>query len=1366
MKRFVSRQLLAHLLVSASLLCMICACSKEKTRTVDSDSPASETGGAPKTKITKTNVRESKPAAPTKAAAAKTAKPKPVEDEDNGSTEPRLLLTGKVTLEGGGPAAGATVKLNKPNFTSMNLEQSPTTSTETDSDGHYTIRTADSQYFMMSASKAGYATRTVGVYDERAMGPGAKQVGLRKQTVDVVLAPSAKVSGRVEDENGKPLPAITVQAVSIPKEQNGRIMPSTAMTSTTAEGTFTFEEVAAGEISLSVDSKDYVQAMQTITAPADGVVFRLMKDGATVEGSVAMLGSESAVADSTVTVMLMPENQRNYFGGRSRTVQSDKDGAFKIEKLAKGKYNITAQKDDLFPITRSQSPGRMGGNFMFELAEKETTNGVRLYLYPGHTISGKITEKEGGAPVAGVKVSFTGYGRGKPSTQTSESGADGTYKLEKVSSNYGYNSSMGVRLEVEKKGYSVFVRNQNQAYNANFVALSADKLEATKDIQLVKAITVSGTVETEGGKPVAGAKVQIVNPRFGRDEKGVSTDAKGAYEVDVAPFTSIRVKASGGGFPSAVSEVVEVIDKSITDVKIVLKPGGTLSGTVVGPDGGPISGADVSGSVSYMVGQYGSGDTVGSVKSGTQGEFTLLNVPNGQVYLSASKKGYSRTQNENINVTPNSTKTGIKLQLGTAHHIAGKVTNAKGEPIVGANVNAWDNRGGGSGNTTTDKDGKYKVEDLGPGACQVNVYAMSYNSENKQNVAVDRDDVDFVLKTAGAPDGSRAEVTLIGKIVDSRNNQPIEDFTVSSDYTQSIEKDSSQKGVFIAKGLTGGNSVRFHFEATGYVTMDTPYVQVPMGKPTFEQTFKMGPGGSLIGRVVDKGSKAPLAGVTILVRGNATNEYDARNNSPTDKAQTADDGKFSFKGLPSGQTFLSFRAPSTPSEFTRSFTITDEKETDAGDVELLISGVIKGKLTRDPGEDPVAGATITLRPNQGGTQKDTTTDNQGAYSFSGLSNGDYSISVPEYKLNGYANLNDKSEAEVNLKIGAASLIATVMKRGVPEVGAQFNLSRATGNFYVQTDSSGKAEFKNLAAGKYNYNIYANSGGGYNRGTNGEIEIAAGEQVEKTITLPSSAIFGKILDENNNGVAGANVTLGKSRDAGNDMPSFYNTTIQSSGDGTFRFDGLGPGAYSVTATKSGVGNAVANSVAVPADGDAPEVVLKLTNTGGTLISTALNLSNGQPIPEAWCTMSTNGGQFQHNSTRDANGKMTIENIPPGQYQVEVSSWGFSINRHDVTIEEKKTVTLDDVLYDAGALNWTLKDKGGAPLKNVPCKLVPSDPGSIEKERSGQTNSSGTWTARGLFPGMYNATATPPDKSPVNIQIKIEAHQPTQQTTTVE
>ena len=109
--------------------------------------------------------------------------------------------------------------------------------------------------------------------------------------------------------------------------------------------------------------------------------------------------------------------------------------------------------------------------------------------------------------------------------------------------------------------------------------------------------------------------------------------------------------------------------------------------------------------------------------------------------------------------------------------------------------------------------------------------------------------------------------------------------------------------------------------------------------------------------------------------------------------------------------------------------------------------MIKGRLSREPGGQGVAGAKIKATANMGGSAKETTTDEQGAFVFADLANAGYSVTAPEYRVSGYADLGSKNEAEVILKIGSAGLLATVMRRDKPEAGASFSISSSSnGNF--------------------------------------------------------------------------------------------------------------------------------------------------------------------------------------------------------------------------------------------------------------------------------------------------------------------------------
>jgi hypothetical protein len=125
-------------------------------------------------------------------------------------------------------------------------------------------------------------------------------------------------------------------------------------------------------------------------------------------------------------------------------------------------------------------------------------------------------------------------------------------------------------------------------------------------------------------------------------------------------------------------------------------------------------------------------------------------------------------------------------------------------------------------------------------------------------------------------------------------------------------------------------------------------------------------------------------------------------------------------------------------------------------------------------------------------------------------------------------------------------------------------------------------------------------------------------------------------------------------------------------------------------------------------------------------------------------------------------MTLRHVPVGTYDVEVSAYGYSLAKRRVTVEAGKTLSIDDVLYEAGALRWTFADRAGKPLAGVECRVVPQDPTSIETPREGTANAAGLFVARGLFPGYYVVTATLGEETQESV-IVINAHDVTEQTT---
>ena len=129
----------------------------------------------------------------------------------------------------------------------------------------------------------------------------------------------------------------------------------------------------------------------------------------------------------------------------------------------------------------------------------------------------------------------------------------------------------------------------------------------------------------ESGAPLEGAKIHTLRQGFGwgfsstRRRGGVETDADGIFRLTgVAPGT-LRLTVRADGYPRQVESVGEIAEGEIlTDLEVVMRSGGVVTGTVVDPDGAPLEKASV------WIRRDSDGGRIGSsVGSAEDGTFTI-----------------------------------------------------------------------------------------------------------------------------------------------------------------------------------------------------------------------------------------------------------------------------------------------------------------------------------------------------------------------------------------------------------------------------------------------------------------------------------------------------------------------------------------------------------------------------------------------------------------------------------------------------------------------------------------------------------------------------------------------------------------------
>ena len=206
-----------------------------------------------------------------------------------------------------------------------------------------------------------------------------------------------------------------------------------------------------------------------------------------------------------------------------------------------------------------------------------------------------------------------------------------------------------------------------------------------------------------------------------------------------------------------------------------------------------------------------------------------------------------------------------------------------------------------------------------------------------------------------------------------------------------------------------------------------------------------------------------------------------------------------------------------------------------------------------------------------------------------------------------------------------------------------------------------------------------------------------------------SISGNISDSNGDPVAGALVFA---NDPSN--PAFFVFNLGFSDvDGNYSIQNLTPGTYDVTADRFGYDSAM-GTVDVVSGQDS---TLNLTLTDpvvGTVTGVVTDSSTGAPIEGAFVSLSptnppTGGGPIPgvvifvgQGATTDANGAYELQNVAPGDYDVNVDAFNYVSNSTSVTVMDSVVSTADvalDPLANGNVSGVVTDAATGAPIEGA-------------------------------------------------------------------
>lgn len=450
--------------------------------------------------------------------------------------------------------------------------------------------------------------------------------------------------------------------------------------------------------------------------------------------------------------------------GPSTVSPNNKAGQYSVRGLDSSIYRIEAYKAG-YAFVNAAGATVFGG---------QETKKVNLYLIPvpAGTVTGTVTDKVTGAPIAGVFVHL--HDIGGALDLTSVTGTDGKYELDAVLAGL-------FDVTATMENYTPFA-------SATPMTVAAAPALTTYDIAMDPYLpppapaTINGTVVDAADQPIAGATVTVLDSTgvvaTTSDTKPnpVVTDATGAFTFSLAPAKyTVKAEVTGRATQTA---PVDATTGSVTTLKFTIPstpPPTLLQGTILDPDTLPVTGA----SVTLLLPD----DTIATtIDSGPNPITTVadglyrFNVAAGTYKVKVDAAGFD-SKTSDVTVPADHTTTFDVTLVRTvipgllSGHVTDKATSAA---VPGASVRVRSVDATLDQTVQSDAAGVYSVSPLNPGSYTVDVSAQGYDAYSTASPIVvtqgpDATVLDVSLQPTIIPP---KPVTLVVNLLDSRGSSP------------------------------------------------------------------------------------------------------------------------------------------------------------------------------------------------------------------------------------------------------------------------------------------------------------------------------------------------------------------------------------------------------------------------------------------------------------------------------------------------------------------------------------------------------------------------------------------------------------------
>jgi hypothetical protein len=435
------------------------------------------------------------------------------------------------------------------------------------------------------------------------------------------------VSGKVSDTEGKALAAARVSVM--------QRLSVISIALTDSDGKYCAVRVPAGTYDVVAECKGFAKGgKRDISILEDAEITSIdiiLVKGGTFCGRVTTLVGEPIKGAQARIYRVRQPHEREFIAEDvwrdPRAALTDGEGNFSIESIAPGEYEAIAAQAEYLPSDKC-----------FIRIEPGKTVETKFFLELGGEISGTVTDSQTGEPVQNVQIFLAASDNTLLIARACITDSLGRYRLTGL-------ESKTVNLRVIARGYISETRQ-------NVDVIQGRKTEGI-DFALSKGKSVSGTVISEDGSPIAGATVSSTDST---SYAITTTDSEGKFKLEGLSGGKVAIAARASGYSLLVQRGIEPNTENII---ITLKKAGVVSGRVITQAPLPefviiiYAPPPQPGKPRTLVAQ--------AISRNAQGAFTVKDVPPGRYTVEAHIPGYTQTSTTEVIVTAGETATGVEI---------------------------------------------------------------------------------------------------------------------------------------------------------------------------------------------------------------------------------------------------------------------------------------------------------------------------------------------------------------------------------------------------------------------------------------------------------------------------------------------------------------------------------------------------------------------------------------------------------------------------------------------------------------------------------------------------------------------------------